>query len=190
MSIDYHDTPMKETGRTGKPFELVKAVVPVWDVAGRYTDLDSQGRGCCPVHGGANPESFKVYEDSFHCFSCGASGSAADLEYECGDYSDPIWAAIQLIHDFGLEDRLGPSEAWKLKQARQKPVRDKIGRDVAAVLRRRIFKWCYMPLIEATAVTPEDHDELTGEAWEAFSQFSDAAIIEHYRKMKERSHSE
>lgn len=167
-----------------KPLDLVRDHVPIFDVAGRYTSLDSQGRGKCPIHQGSNPHSFKVYESNFYCFSCGASGSAADIEYECGGgYDSPVFAAVALLLDYGLTDLLEPSEAWKAKQARQKSVRDGLGRVAANVLRRRIFKFCIIPLIETTA-TPEERDDLVTEAWDEFAQFSDASLVAYYESMK------
>jgi DNA primase len=61
--------------------EELKARTTIADVIGRRMRLVRQGReflGCCPFHKEKTP-SFRVYEDHFHCFGCGAHGSAIDF---------------------------------------------------------------------------------------------------------------
>jgi DNA primase len=54
----------------------LRARTPIAAVIGRRVKLSRSGRsqkGCCPFHAEKTP-SFYVYEDSFHCFGCGAHG--------------------------------------------------------------------------------------------------------------------
>ncbi|HET6306756.1 MAG TPA: CHC2 zinc finger domain-containing protein, partial [Rhodopila sp.] len=51
---------------------------PLSALIGRRVRLARSGKqwkGCCPFHGEKTP-SFYVYEDGYHCFGCGAHGSA------------------------------------------------------------------------------------------------------------------
>ena len=47
-----------------------------------------QWKGCCPFHGEKTP-SFYVYDDHFHCFGCGAHGSAIGFLMEHAGLSYP-----------------------------------------------------------------------------------------------------
>jgi DNA primase len=63
--------------------EEFKARVPLAEVVGRYVKLTRRGRehvGLCPFHKEKTP-SFNVVEDKgfYHCFGCGAHGTAIDF---------------------------------------------------------------------------------------------------------------
>lgn len=56
----------------------LRARTPMPSLVGRRVRLSKSGRnwkGLCPFHNEKSP-SFYVYEDSFHCFGCGAHGDA------------------------------------------------------------------------------------------------------------------
>ncbi|MFN3449895.1 MAG: CHC2 zinc finger domain-containing protein, partial [Roseococcus sp.] len=56
----------------------LRARTPMPALAARRVRLSKSGRnwkGLCPFHNEKTP-SFYVYEDSFHCFGCGAHGDA------------------------------------------------------------------------------------------------------------------
>jgi len=58
--------------------EELRARTPMPSLVGRRVRLAKSGRnwkGLCPFHNEKSP-SFYVYEDSFHCFGCGAHGDA------------------------------------------------------------------------------------------------------------------
>ncbi|MCL2796775.1 MAG: CHC2 zinc finger domain-containing protein [Firmicutes bacterium] len=59
---------------------------------------------CCPFHKDNSP-SFHVYDktNSFHCFSCGASGSGIDFVMRATGLCDPLAAAQDLCGEFGLD---------------------------------------------------------------------------------------
>lgn len=42
-------------------------------------DPGRRDRAACPIHGGANPQSFKFTTNSFVCFACGAQGDGIAL---------------------------------------------------------------------------------------------------------------
>jgi DNA primase len=66
-----------------RSLEEFKARVPLAEVVGRYVKLTRRGRehvGLCPFHKEKTP-SFNVVEDKgfYHCFGCGAHGTAIDF---------------------------------------------------------------------------------------------------------------
>ncbi|MFO1035710.1 MAG: DNA primase [Geminicoccaceae bacterium] len=68
---------------SGPSLEEFKARLPLADIVGRYVKLTRRGRewtGLCPFHKEKSP-SFSVVEDKgfFHCFGCGAHGTAIDF---------------------------------------------------------------------------------------------------------------
>ncbi len=59
----------------------IKARINIVDVIGHSVSLKRKGNlheGCCPFHAEKTP-SFKVYEDGYHCFGCGAHGDVVDF---------------------------------------------------------------------------------------------------------------
>jgi CHC2-type zinc finger protein len=90
--------------------EAIRDVVPIENVARRYTKLEPLGgaawfTGRCPLpdHGDKTP-SFYIYPPGrFHCYGCGRSGDVVDLEFHCGDYGELWEAMIALAVDYGEE---------------------------------------------------------------------------------------
>ncbi|MFO1152153.1 MAG: DNA primase [Rhodospirillales bacterium] len=61
--------------------EDIRARISLVDLIGRHVRLTRQGRehrGLCPFHKEKTP-SFRVYDDHYHCYGCGAHGSAFDF---------------------------------------------------------------------------------------------------------------
>ena len=55
-------------------FKEIKDRLTMPDVAKFYgLQINRSGMACCPFHEERTP-SFKVYEDHFYCFGCGATG--------------------------------------------------------------------------------------------------------------------
>lgn len=62
-------------------WQAIKAQINIAEVIGHSVNLKRKGNlyeGCCPFHAEKTP-SFKVYEDGFHCFGCGAGGDVIDF---------------------------------------------------------------------------------------------------------------
>ena len=60
-------------------FQDIKDRVDLKDLVRYYgLDVDRGGFACCPFHNERNP-SFKVCEDHYHCFGCGAHGYYIEL---------------------------------------------------------------------------------------------------------------
>lgn len=84
-------------------FDEVKNRVPVQDVAELYGfRANRAGFICCPLHGEKTP-SLKLYPGAggFHCFGCGAGGSAIDFVARLFGL-DPMEAVRRLDQDFHL----------------------------------------------------------------------------------------
>jgi len=89
---------------SGPSLEEFKARLPLADIVGRYVKLTRRGRewtGLCPFHKEKSP-SFSVVEDKgfFHCFGCGAHGTAIDfmMQIERLDFGAAIELAESLRH--------------------------------------------------------------------------------------------
>jgi len=50
------------------PDERIKRAISAYDYISQFVDLDSNGRGLCPFHDD-HKQSFKVYDDGWHCFA-------------------------------------------------------------------------------------------------------------------------
>lgn len=172
------------------PFRAVKDAVSVADVASRYTTLEPFGSGGwftgrCPIpgHEDRSPSFYTIPPDSryphehAHCFGCGFNGDAIDLEQACGDHAESWTAMIQLSYDFGVELPSRPA-SWYARQERQKPVRDALGRVQADVLRRRVFRWCILPVIDASTPDPTERREEVRRAWEEWARVPDGVLLE------------
>ena len=82
----------------------LRARTPMPGLVGRRVRLSKSGRnwkGLCPFHNEKSP-SFYVYDDSFHCFGCGAHGDAFAfiMRAEGGGFMD---AVERLAGEAGLE---------------------------------------------------------------------------------------
>ncbi|MCW8835652.1 MAG: DNA primase [Rhodospirillales bacterium] len=95
--------------------------VSVTDVVGKRVALTRKGRelwGLCPFHKEKSP-SFSVSDEKgfYHCFGCGAHGSAIDFVMETDKLSFPE-AVERLAHDTGLEIPVeSPEERERAKKA-------------------------------------------------------------------------
>lgn len=88
------------------------------EVAGKRVRLTRKGRdlvGLCPFHKEKSP-SFTVFDDHYHCFGCGAHGTAIDFTMEV-DHLGFREAVERLAADVGLAV---PVDAVDRGQARQR----------------------------------------------------------------------
>src|SRR5215207_6299457 len=109
----------------GKCCEAVRKMVPLEEVARRYTNLEPFGgkawftaRCPLPQHEDRTP-SFYIYPPGrYHCFGCGGNGDVVDLEFHCGDYGELWEAMIALAVEYGVE-LPRRSERWHNAQERR-----------------------------------------------------------------------
>ncbi|MDI3501696.1 MAG: hypothetical protein PWP22_1467 [Thermoanaerobacter sp.] len=85
-------------------FTLIKDSIPLVQAI-EYYGLHPIKKGKyywikCPFHNDKNP-SLAIYEDSFHCFGCGAHGDV--INFTAGLFNlDPIEAVYKLADDFNV----------------------------------------------------------------------------------------
>lgn len=99
-------------------FQEVRERVSALDAARRYGFQPNRaGFICCPFHGEKTP-SLKLYPETggFHCFGCGAGGSAIDFTAQLFGL-DAMGAVRQLNADFGLALPLDRQPTRAEKQA-------------------------------------------------------------------------
>lgn len=86
---------------TQNVFQDIKDRVDFKDLVRFYgLEVNRGGFACCPFHNEKTP-SFKVYEDHYHCFGCGAHGDHIDFVQKLYHVTN-IDAAKQISQDFGL----------------------------------------------------------------------------------------
>ena len=171
----YQDSPPHNTYGFRKCCEAIREAVPIEEVARRYTDLEPLGgrawfTGRCPLpdHEDKTP-SFYVYPPGrYWCYGCGRGGDAVDLEFFCGNY-DELWEAmIALSLEYNVELPKRP-DSWYRKHERQTPIRAGIEHVRREILRRRLFRWFVLPLVDYINDEEERRQELK-RAWEDFRE--------------------
>ncbi|MCL2439029.1 MAG: DNA primase [Alphaproteobacteria bacterium] len=102
--------------------DLLKAKLSVVEVVSRYVPLHQKGAthwGCCPFHKEKTP-SFSVSEAKgfYHCFGCGAHGTAIDFVMQHQRMSFPE-AIEKLAAEAGLEmPKFSAAEAKRAEQSK------------------------------------------------------------------------
>jgi CHC2 zinc finger len=157
--------------------EAISKVVPIEEIARRYTDLEPLGGNACFVGRCALPDhedktpSFYIYPPGrYHCYGCGRGGDVVDLEFHCGDYGELWEAMIALAVEYGVELPRRP-QRWLEKEARHAHWRDEADRVRAEVVRRRVFRLLVLPTVNRIEKEDERRRELE-RAWQDFSALS------------------
>jgi DNA primase len=184
MQEAYH-----EVGRLSRPerrgvscssvIDEANAKVPVIDFADRLVAERSGTRWrkvgdkrvtlcMLPDHQERTP-SFTVYADNdrgWWCFGCVRGGDVVELARYAWGYEkhEAAMAAADLLHEFGHERPERP-KSWYAKQERQRPVRDAIDEAKILVVRRRLYKRFFEPLVLATD-DAEDREHDADLFWE------------------------
>jgi hypothetical protein len=113
-----------------------------------------------------------VYGDGHaHCYGCGFHGDIFDL-FQAVEGGELWVAVISLAHRYGVELPERP-KTWYRKQRRQDPVRRAIRRTRIEILRRRLFRWCVLPLVD---VTTSDERERRAEIERAWREFQSVPV--------------
>ena len=154
--------------------EAIRDVVPIEEVARRYTHLDPFGgkawfTGRCPLpdHEDKTP-SFYIYPPGrYHCYGCGGNGDVVDLEFHCGGHGDLWEAMISLAVEYDVELPKRP-QRWYDKETRHTRWREEAERIRANVLRRRLFRLLILPIIDRIENEEVRAAELE-RAWQDFS---------------------
>src|SRR5215218_2585785 len=162
-----------------RPIDAAKEAVPVIDLADRLIGpgglrrVGKEWAGRCPLpdHEDRSP-SFTVNAEKnvFFCHGCLCGGDVVELARLAWGYDqrDAHVAAAMLLMEFG-HDVPQRSPAWFRKQERQKPRRDAVEQTRNNVLRRRLFKYLILPLIN-TIEDEEEHNRELDRAWSEFQR--------------------
>ena len=163
--------------------EAIRDVVPIENVARRYTNLAPFGGkawfvGRCPLpdHEDKTP-SFYIYPPGrYHCYGCGRNGDVVDLEFFCGDYGELWEAMIALAVEYGVE-LPGRTKAWHEAQERRGTYLDWAYEVIGEELARRVFKVTVLPFIDAI-IDQRDREQALERAWERWQRKSWKTIAE------------
>jgi DNA primase len=131
-----------------------------------------------PDHQERTP-SFTVYADNdrgWWCFGCARGGDAVQLACYAWGYEkhEAAMAAADLLHEFGHELPERPA-SWYAKEQRQKPVRDGIEAAKILVVRRRLYRRFFEPLVLATE-DPEDRAHDAQLFWELTARLAERLV--------------
>jgi hypothetical protein len=111
---------MKTTPRTPDVYEMLRAKIDLTEVVSRFANIEN-GVCFCPLkeQSSKNP-GFKIYDDSFYCFSCGAWGDAVSFWRLKHDFPSNWEAAQDLAHEYGIELPQPDPEARKRYEERRR----------------------------------------------------------------------
>lgn len=106
---------------------------------------------CCPFHNEKTP-SFKVYDNNYHCFGCGAHGDVITfvMSYFNLTFSQAI---LKISSDFGIStdlksSRIPKGEAQKIRKQRQKEKDEKERKNKEYFEKAKEFRQVQRDLIE------------------------------------------
>jgi hypothetical protein len=160
----------KEPGAT-TPIGAAKAAVPTIDLADRLCGpnrlrrIGEKWTARCPLPDhDERTASFTVYpgDRGWWCYGCGRGGDVVDLARFAWDLVRADEAAGFLLLEFGHTPPERPP-AWFSRQARQKPIRDRIEQARIEHVRLLVFRLIWMPWLKRL---PEDvREEATEGAW-------------------------
>jgi len=150
--------------------EAIREVVPIQEVARRYTHLKPMGgrawfTGRCPLpdHEDKTP-SFYIYPPGrYHCYGCDGCGDVVDLEFHCGDYGVLWEAMVSLAVEYGV-DLPKRTERWHEAQGRRVRYLDWAYEVIGEELARRIFKATVLPFIDAI-IDDREREQALSRAW-------------------------
>lgn len=138
-----------------------------------------------PDHSDSTPSFFVNPEKSlWFCHGCNRGGDAVELARLAWGYSkDKVAvAAANLLHDFGQPIPERP-RSWFEKNRRQRSVREKIRAARVEVLRRRLFRYTMLPLIQATTLDELEFRAEVTRAWQDFQGVPVEMLIEGYEHL-------
>ncbi len=153
-------------------FARIKGAVDLAEYAGRYTALDKNLRGPCPICGKGGANAFAVYPDKghWHCYHGCGGGSVLDLHSRLhGDCE--VWAsALALAEEYGVELDEGRTAGWRCAQAIKHYAVSEIEAAIDERRQERLFDILCAPYLatcptdteEQVARTRKDAEELWG----------------------------
>jgi DNA primase len=168
-----YNPPSESTYGFRKCCETIRAMVPIEDIARRYTELKPLGGrawfdGRCPMpdHDDSEP-SFYIYPGRWRCYGCDRFGDVIDLEFLCGGYSGLWEAMIALKEEFGVE-LPGRPETWHRWQQTKYEIRNVAEEARKEIRRERLFKYLVLSGPEFEIEDPEERRAAIERAWKVW----------------------
>jgi DNA primase len=111
--------------RTDGVYETLKDKIDLAEVVGRFADLVDHGRvkTCfCPLsEQSSGVPGFKIYDDSFYCFSCEAWGDVTSFWRMKHDLPSNWDAALALAREYNVElPRMDPEARKRYEERRRR----------------------------------------------------------------------
>lgn len=133
-------------------FEAIKASASIVDVIGKAVQLKKNNGGhigLCPFHNERTP-SFRVYDDHFHCYGCGAHGDSIDFikQLDGCTYEEAIERIV------GQNFQIDAKQRAEISAQRQRRDEDE------AKARKAVISRCVERWNAATVPAPDDHPYL------------------------------
>jgi len=116
---------MRFAPRTSGVYETLKAQIDLAELVGQFAELEDRGntKDCfCPINeqSSKNP-AFKIYDDSFYCFSCEAHGDVTSFWKLIHGFASNWDAAQDLARKYNIElPQMDPEARKRYEERRQR----------------------------------------------------------------------
>jgi DNA primase len=116
---------MRFAPRTSGVYETLKAQIDLAELVGQFAELEDRGntKDCfCPINeqSSKNP-AFKIYDDSFYCFSCEAHGDVTSFWKLIQGFASNWDAAQDLARKYNIElPQMDPEARKRYEERRQR----------------------------------------------------------------------
>ena len=111
--------------RTNGTYETLKSKIDLAELVGQFAELEDRGntKDCfCPINeqSSKNP-AFKIYDDSFYCFSCEAHGDVTSFWKLIHGFASNWDAAQDLARKYNIElPQMDPEARKRYEERRQR----------------------------------------------------------------------
>ncbi len=169
-----YSPPPESTYGFRKCCEVIRAAVPVEEIARRYTELKPLGgrawfEGRCPLtdHDDHDPSFYIYSQGRWRCYGCNRSGDVIDLEFRCGGYAQLWEAMIALASEYNVElpSRSETWHSWKKAKCEIRNVAEEARKEVR---RERLFKVLVLTGPEFGIEDPDERRAAIEQAWKVW----------------------
>ena len=137
-------------------FTEIRQLVNIRQAAAIYgLEVNRAGMARCIFHADRNP-SMKMYDDHFHCYTCGAHGDVTDLTAQIFGISKTE-AADKLCSDFGISGQRSPPATPARKPELSNREKTLLMLDILTdyLVMLRYFREHYAPFSFETELSPQ-----------------------------------
>jgi len=139
-----------------RSIDKLKEEIPIEDYLRTQGVEVKRNRSRCIVHGGDNPQSFRIIPETkkWRCHACGGWGNVVDLCKLVEGHDETWTAVVSLSLSFQVDLPKRP-ERWHKRQDEKAKVREAAKRHIAGVY-QHWFTRLYAPLVLLGGQTPEE----------------------------------